>query len=76
MSHHQKKMREKALNDLTRISITEIENLDKLVHVTEDLALELGNMVESAKSRHDPYWWRYQDMLDDVLSILEYVKSK
>lgn len=40
------------------------------------VTLDIGDMLEEAKKKEDPYWWRFQDLLDDLHNLRESVVLK
>jgi hypothetical protein len=67
--------REEALARLPRIGVGEIKSREALIRRVEDVALDVGDIVEARRQAGDPEWWRSQDLLDDVLDILDFVRK-
>jgi hypothetical protein len=67
--------REEALAQLPRIGVGEIKSREALIRRVEDIALDVGDTVEARRQAGDPQWWRSQDLLDDVLDILDFVRK-
>lgn len=67
--------REEALAKLQRIGVGEIKSREALIRRVEDVALDIGDTVEARRQAGDPQWWRSQDLLDDVLDILDFVRK-
>ena len=67
--------REEALAKLTRIGVGEIKSREALIRRVEDVALNVGDTLEARRLAGDPDWWRSQDLLDDVLDILDFVRK-
>lgn len=67
--------RKEALANLSRIGAGEIKSREALIRRVEDVALDVGDTLEARRLAGDPYWWRSQDLLDDVLDILDFVRK-
>lgn len=68
---HNEKIRLKNLKSLPRTNSTKIETPEQLMKNLENTVLELGDLLESAQNRHDPYFHRYQDMLNNMLDVID-----
>lgn len=65
----------KSLQSLPRISVSEIRNDERLIRRLEDTALDIADKLTYAKANLDPNWWQFQDMLDDMHDMLDYVRK-
>jgi len=66
-------LRKQALEALRRLAASPVRDQAALIRRVEDLALDVGTMLEKDKAASVPDWWRHQDLLDDLLDIRDFL---
>lgn len=57
------------LAELPRIEAFPLAGHDAFTCQLEDLAFLLGDLREERLKQKHPYWWRFADVLDDVMDL-------
>lgn len=67
--------RKAELEALPHVAVSEVRDHGHLLQRVEDLAMEAGDRLQAARSSGAPDWWQYQDLLDDLRDILDYLRA-
>lgn len=65
------RLRKARLQQLKRITVSEINSRTKLLERLETIAEDSAHMRELLHAEKHPHWWKMADLLDDVLDIYE-----
>lgn len=53
-----------------QIGVSPITGPEALQRRVEDLLIDVDMMLKAAYDKHDPEWWRFADLRDDIVDVL------
>lgn len=58
-----------------QIGASAITSAEALIRRVEDLLFEADDLLQDARRRQDPHWWRYADHRDDLVDVLQAIST-